>query len=196
MMENIKSDTHYARNGIQMIPHQLFLQSKIWFCALSIFIIAPVSAFKDAEHQAVTQDAAIHAALDGASDIGFYQNLIVSWSYGIGFTGNPAERLAHESAQAVGGSVYNGGQFTTLYDRAQQEYLNFNFASQTPGNEGAYVLLGACAHLIEDQASMPHAANVFHGLSDKDGTVSGLRIELLSTRRSFVGAREKGFYDA
>ena len=142
------------------------------FTILIILILAVASdAFKSPEHEFISEDAVNRATAAGAMDIGFYNNLLISWTWGIGqpLLGNPAEQLAHleDQTQPFSATIYDGGNFADLLRRAQSQYLQFNFSSATAGSEGTYVLLGACVHLIEDQASMPHAANVLHAFGDK-----------------------------
>lgn len=130
----------------------------------------PAWSFENAEHRYVSGLALSGAASDGpAPDIAMYQNLTQSWSWGINLGGvlygNPSEQLAHiqDQTQPINytGAI-DGGNFDQVRKNILIEYKAFNFSDTTPFNEGAYVWLGAAMHLVEDQASLPHAANVWH----------------------------------
>ena len=141
----------------------------IYRVILGLPIAIPLFAFKSPQHQEATQKAIDTAVLNGAIDLGpsWFGPTVYSWSWGTGLGSKPAELLAHNSDQSNGSFKYNGGNFSGLLRLISIRYQTFNFKTETNFNEGSYVLMGACAHLIEDQASMPHGANVPHGLTDQ-----------------------------
>jgi hypothetical protein len=101
-----------------------------------------------------------------------------------GFINNtPAEELAHLENPSLlmdYTSGIDGGNFTDFVDisttanvglagRVVGAYRQglFTNVGATPDSLGAYVWAGAAVHLIEDQASPPHAADIIHGLADQ-----------------------------
>ena len=165
--------------GIETTPVRKF-STNIHFRSLAMLSLmlfggARSFAFENAEHKYVSNLALTAAATDGpAPDIAKYQALTLSWTYGINyfnvFYGNPAEQLAHLRDQSLtidyAGAI-DGGDFTTITRSISDQYKAFNFSGTSPGNEGAYVWLGSAMHLIEDQASLPHATNIWHDLNDQ-----------------------------
>jgi hypothetical protein len=142
-----------------------------WIASSAIAVVAfvdPAQAFKSPEHQAATTQA-VNSAGTVAPDIQKFGNQIINWSFGIsaggtGLLGEPAEQLAHAGDQTLSISdVHNNqGPFDSFMTQITDQYQQQNFSNDAPRLEGAYVLMGTCVHLIEDQASYPHGANVLH----------------------------------
>ena len=146
----------------------------------------PLFAFQNGQHQNISQQAINNAAIV-APDIQKFGPLINSWSWGIGgsanltteqtlktlFTikGNPVEELAHlenQQAQIDATASINGGDYLDMVQaKIPDAFTAGNFSNTTPQSEGAYVWMGAALHLIEDQASTPHGANIIHGVGDE-----------------------------
>ncbi len=156
--------------------------------ALLFAIAGTARAFKNNQHDAASNLAVSHTGSE-AADIQKFKSLIVGWSYGInysifgvsGFAGKPAEQLAHVGDQRrdISTVFNNNGDFAGFLGRARQQYLTQNFGSELAGQEGAYVLLGTCLHLIEDQSSPPHGANVLHQSGDHfEGPLFPQRVEV------------------
>lgn len=122
-------------------------------------------AFKDSQHAAAST-LAVDNAGTVAPDIDKFSLLIKRWSFGVFPT--PSEQLAHSGDQAtlISDVKNNNGDFDGFVLKVTERYLLNDYAVETRGFEGAYVLMGTCLHLIEDQASPPHAANVIHSLGD------------------------------
>ncbi|MEK7692321.1 MAG: hypothetical protein AAB425_15000, partial [Bdellovibrionota bacterium] len=142
--------------------------------ALSVLLVpSGAYAFNTDQHRAATGLAADSlTGQSGASfgDVARFRNTIVNWTGGIGLpvpAGNstPAEQLAHVLSQtpSICSVPWDGGPFDTIMDRIFTRYRSGNFNGEGVGSEGAYVLIGSALHLIEDQASMPHGANIHHG---------------------------------
>ena len=141
-----------------------------------LFAVESASAFENLEHQYVSNLALNGATTnDNAPDIALYHDLILSWTFGINYKGflcgKPAEQLAHiqdQSKPLKYTAAIDGGDFETIRQNIFDQYKAFNFNNENPTTEkeGAYVWLGAAMHLIEDQASLPHAANVWHSAPD------------------------------
>lgn len=140
-------------------------------------------AFNTDQHHAVTGQAvdgvinlssSINQLGSSYPDVQKFRSKIVSWTGGVGWDLSafgypdnelPAESLAHTLNQTIGicSIPNNGGDFTALRDGVFLQYGSGKFAGTDVSDEGAYVLIGSMLHLIEDQASMPHGANVHHG---------------------------------
>lgn len=127
-------------------------------------------SFNTEQHRAATNLAADSLnATNQNPDIARFKNVIVNWVAGIGkpIPNNvtPGEQLAHVLNQNTDICVvpWNGGQYETIFNRIFTRYEAGNYSDEAAGAEGAYVYMGSALHLIEDQASMPHGANVRHG---------------------------------
>lgn len=136
-------------------------------------LCVPASAFNTSQHRDSSAQA-IAAAGEDAADIRKFGGIIRQWSGGLctlnpnklGCT--PAEELAHTNNQKADFCKVedNGGPFNTIRNSIRSRYVEGRQESlkgTQVNQEGAYVLMGAAVHLIEDQASMPHGANVRHG---------------------------------
>lgn len=147
------------------------LQSKVFLLIFLATLARPARSFNTDQHRAATARAANDLDAQGASpDIARFKGLIGEWSGGVGWwylsrNTTPGEQLAHVLNQTVDICTvpWNGGQFTQIYNRIFTRYNQRNYSDKSAGSEGAYVYMGSALHLIEDQASMPHGANVRHG---------------------------------
>ncbi len=161
---------------------------KRWLSSLLAIVMFPGLSFawQTGQHVNITKVAADKASVD-CPDINRFKPQIVAWSGGIGNTQNmsgfwgtvlgflgptkPAEELAHlkdQTALIDDTDSLDGGNFKDIWKgQLFPSYSAGNFTSETPFDEGAYVWMGAAAHLIEDQASPPHGANIFHGPGDQ-----------------------------
>jgi hypothetical protein len=152
-------------------------------------------AFENSQHRNITTYAISKISARDYPDIARFGPSIIGWSWGIGApsqqngffataaatvfnVGNPAEELAHLEDQTQPmdyTSGIDGGDFSdflnikngVLTGKIANAYQSSSFTNTEPVNEGAYVWAGAAVHLIEDQASPPHAANILHGLGDE-----------------------------
>lgn len=159
--------------------------------ALALFVALRLTAsasfaWKNDDHDRISQAAVARVvAQQGtkleAPDIQRYGGTIRAWTWGCGpgngldtafgfelsaerVGPNPVERLAHSGSQSTWWRFIcnNGGDVDTLYKRLLGSYTSENFLTTTDEQEGAYILLGVMAHVIEDQASFPHAMNYPH----------------------------------
>lgn len=167
-----------------------------WSIITVVVFTNTARAFKSPEHQAVTTQA-VNSAATLAPDIQKFQNSIINWSFGIsiggtGLAGDPAEQLAHAEDQTLSISdVHNNqGPFDDFMSRISDQYQQQNFSNESPRLEGAYVLMGSCVHLIEDQASFPHGANVLHSQDWWDAVTDAW--EVFDVRVGFTGAGGAG----
>lgn len=169
---------------------------------LSMVWAGPSLAFQNGQHQKISQTA-ISAAAASSADIQKFGPLINSWSWGIGGysnlsgiqeisllisdTGNPSEELAHleDQRRLINATANrNGGDYIDiLNNQLRPRYLANELSSGLASQEGAYVWMGAALHLIEDQASPPHGANILHSFGDK---FEGPATELGIKQKSFI----------
>lgn len=112
--------------------------------AFPIFYSETSWSFENAEHKYISNTALTAAATDGpAPDIAKYQNLTLSWTFGINFGGvaygKPAEQLAHLQNQSLSfkytGPI-DGGDFDAIRTTILDRYTQFNFNSEAAGQEG------------------------------------------------------------
>jgi len=143
--------------------------AKVVLGPILVLLTSQALAFNTSQHRAATT-AAVDSLSAANPDLARFGNTIELWSGGVGSTlvpGNatPGEQLAHVLDQTTNICTvpWNGGQFTTIFNRIFTRYAAGNYTGTSPTAEGAYIYIGSALHLIEDQASMPHASNVRHG---------------------------------
>lgn len=160
------------------------------------FLLIPrvAAAFQNGQHKKITQVAVGQITSTQYPDIVRFGPLMTSWSWGVGGPenqsgtfnqaisqwanlGKPAEELAHVQDQTLlmdKTAALDGGDYEAISNvnplapgEILAAYRLGNFSDETAHSEGAYVWAGAAIHLIEDQASPPHAADILHGLGDQ-----------------------------
>jgi hypothetical protein len=139
--------------------------------AISQCLDAPALAWKSAlpsTHRPITVEAIslLQGSGEDYQDITRFQTDIADWSSGILDDGAAHGAYSDDGWTGYGWSEavkYNGGPFDRWWVILQDRYSTFAFNN---GDRSAYYYAGLMAHLIEDQAVPPHAANVSHSLWD------------------------------